>query len=184
MQWHYRTPKRRAADGVRKIYHCGVTVITNRGWRAEDWAPTWGWMRDDSDDGWAFAAYGPAIQVTKSDRSLWFVGDCLEKTKVLSHLDVSSYQVRWLLVCLQGHVDGGERPAGHLLHLPQQLLRKGRKEEEESEGQWQMNTDCLLSIIPSLTWQNANRFYYEGTCTVWIMYIYIYWSTMVHLSPM
>lgn len=43
--------------------------------------------------------------------------------KSCAHLDVSSYQVRRLLVSLQSDVDGGERPARHLLHLPQQLLR-------------------------------------------------------------
>ena len=69
--------------------------------------------------------------------------------KGCAHLHVSSYQVRWLLVRLQGDVDGGEGPAGHLLHLPQQLLGRRRKEEEEGEGQRQVNTDGLLSILQS-----------------------------------
>lgn len=49
------------------------------------------------------------------------------REKGYAHLDVSSNQVGGLLVRLQGDVDGGERPAGHLLHLSQQLLWKRMK---------------------------------------------------------
>lgn len=50
-----------------------------------------------------------------------------------AHLDVSSNQVGRLLIRLQGHVDGGEGPTGHLLHLSEQLLRTGTGGEEEQE---------------------------------------------------
>lgn len=50
-----------------------------------------------------------------------------------AHLHVPSYQVRRLLFRLQGDVDGGERAAGHLLHLPQQLLWRREKKVKMSD---------------------------------------------------
>lgn len=52
-----------------------------------------------------------------------------------AHLHVPSYQVRRLLFRLQGDVDGGERSAGHLLHLPQQLLWRSEKKVKMSDQQ-------------------------------------------------
>lgn len=75
-------------------------------------------------DGTSLPAVKPSTQTREVD--LW--GSVLiALRKGCAHLDVSSYEVRRLLLSLQGDVDGGKRPAGHLLHLPQQLLRK-RKE--------------------------------------------------------
>lgn len=75
----------------------------------------------------------PFVSPDKKADLCGFDSDRLRKG--CAHLDVASYQVRWLLVRLQGDVDGGERPAGHLLHLPQQLLGRRRKKREECEGQ-------------------------------------------------
>lgn len=66
-----------------------------------------------------------------------------------THLDIPSYQVGRLFVRLQGNVDGGERTAGHLLHLSQQLL--GSREEDDEEhgrGQGALKTSLKLSLTP------------------------------------
>lgn len=74
----------------------------------------------------------PYCQARQRGRSRGFAADhSKRKKKGCAHLDVSSYQVRWLFVRLQGDIDGGERPAGHLLHLSQQLLGRGRKKEKK-----------------------------------------------------
>lgn len=56
----------------------------------------------------------------------------LPSSSAHTHLHVPADQVGRLLLSLHGDVDGGEGPAGHLLHLPQQLLR--RRGEEQRSG--------------------------------------------------
>ncbi len=150
---------------MRNIYHYGVTVITNCSRRAQDWAP----LREDElqPQWWMELPRLPSCQ-PKHKVDLWGLA-AIALRKGCAHLDVSSYQIRWLLVRLQGDVDGGKRPAGHLLHLPQQLLRKKRKKKRSAKvsDRWKQTvysqfSNELLTMTPacfiSSYWSKFNTF--------------------------
>ena len=85
-------------------------------------------MSNTGSDGWDLL---PVVLSTQTKGTALLSLAEISSGEGWTHLDVSSYQVRRLLVRLQGYVDGGKRPAGHLLHLPQQLLGKTKGDEHE-----------------------------------------------------
>lgn len=99
------------------------------------------------------------LSVRKTVRSLGFFR-VIAVRKGCAHLDVSSYQVGRLFVCLQGDVDGGERPAGHLLHLSQQLLGRRRKKKRSVKvSDWSTQTVYYPIKLLNMIHQNTVKLF-------------------------
>lgn len=99
----------------------------------------------------------------------------LPSSSAHTHLHVPADQVGRLLLRLHSDVDGGEGPAGHLLHLPQQLLR--RRGEEQRSGHRLAGGSDVMGVEEVMS--QRNRTHRQINTTVTVSNRHFYWFLIV-----